>query len=143
MVAYDANLEHSHGSSESRCRALVDYTRTLLREPGDSTSIRAARQAASGRLEERCFAFAAELARAAGGQSAIEDDVVRPMRAIVEDWAVNQDRAPTSTQSDPTRRGSSSPRTPLRATQIVEKIVSVHDHLPGSPLPLFTVPALH
>ena len=74
---------------------MTDYTRALLGEAGhERSAIMAARHAAGGRLDQRCFAYAAELTqRAAVAHRAIEDGVVRPMRAIAEDWVVDPAQA--------------------------------------------------
>lgn len=69
-------------------RAMTDYTRALLREAGhEHSAVMAARHAAGGRLDQRCFDHAATLTqRAAVAHDAIADGVVRPLRAIADDW---------------------------------------------------------
>jgi hypothetical protein len=83
-------------------RAMTDYTRALLREAGHAHSaVATARQAAGSRLDQRCFACAAELTRATVAQSSVEDGVVRPMRAIADDWIVDPAQASTLVHTGP------------------------------------------
>ena len=68
---------------------MTDYTRALLRDTGrDGSPIRAARQAASEHLDERCLRCATELAQADLAGGTIDDSVIRPLHAIAEDWTI-------------------------------------------------------
>ena len=79
-------------------RAMSDYARASMREAGSGSAIVAARQAAARRLDERCIASAELLADVVveewqrgiadleAARRLVDEGVVRPLRAMVEDW---------------------------------------------------------
>lgn len=75
-------------------RAMLDYARSLMRSAGPGLATFAGRQAAIARLDARSVESADKLLQAAAGVESVrrlvEDGVVRPMRAIVEDWAITR-----------------------------------------------------
>ena len=72
-------------------RAMLDYARAMMRSAGPGLAVMVARQSAVALLDARCFESAEKLGHVAAGVDSaarlIEDGVVRPMRALVEDWA--------------------------------------------------------
>jgi len=71
-------------------RAMSDYARSLMRSAGPDLATFAGRQSAVTHLDARSFENADKLSQAASGlepaHRLIEDGVVRPMQAMVEDW---------------------------------------------------------
>ncbi len=78
-------------------RAMSDYARSLMRSAGPGLATVAGRQSVVTRLDARSFENADKLLQAAAGlESArrlVEDGVVRPMRAMVEDWTPSRREA--------------------------------------------------
>jgi hypothetical protein len=75
-------------------RAMSDYARSLMRSAGPGLATMAGRQSAVGRLDARSFESADKVLQAAADVEAarrlVDDGVVRPMRAIVEDWTTSR-----------------------------------------------------
>ena len=75
-------------------RAMLDYARSLMRSAGPGLATMAGRQSAVARLDARSFEGTDKLLQATAdfetARRLVEDGVVRPMRAIVEDWATSR-----------------------------------------------------
>lgn len=71
-------------------RAMSDYARSLMRSAGPGLATFAGRQSAVTQLDARSFENADKLSQAASGlepaRRLIEDGVLRPMQAMVQDW---------------------------------------------------------
>lgn len=75
-------------------RAMLDYARALMRGAGPGLASMAGRQSAVAHLDARSFESADKLLHTAAdfetARRLVEDGVVHPMRAIVEDWATGR-----------------------------------------------------
>ena len=77
-------------------RAMRDYSRSFMRNAEPGLAITMARQSVLERLDSRCLASADQLARASADAQVVHrlitDGVVRPLRALAEDWVPKPSR---------------------------------------------------